>query len=97
MNGQGKKEGAGMTVNRERSGASPSPVGQAPGEDSVARVTQLQQSLMLCPTDILTRCELAALLEHLEQHEEALFNWKAVLACDPNNLTARERLGRCRQ
>lgn len=63
----------------------------------VARLAQLSDLLTLCPTDILARCELAGLLELLEQHEEALFNWKAVLACDPNNLKAREGLVRCRQ
>ena len=66
-------------------------------EDRITRVTQLQHSLTVCPADIMTRCELAALLEELEQHKEALFNWKAVLACDPNNLKAREGLARCWQ
>lgn len=61
------------------------------------RVNQLQDRLTLCPTDILTRCDLAMVLEQLAQHEEALFNWKAVLASDPNNLKAREGVSRCRQ
>ena len=42
--------------------------------------TQLQQlsdALVLCPTDIATRCELAALLEQLDQPEEALVNWNS--------------------
>ncbi len=39
----------------------------------------------------------ATLLEKLEQPEEALFNWNAVLACNPNSLKAREGLARCRQ
>lgn len=66
-------------------------------EEWIARLTRLQETLTLCPTDILAREELAAMLETLEQHEEALFNWKAVLACDPNSLKAREGVARCRQ
>jgi cytochrome c-type biogenesis protein CcmH/NrfG len=58
---------------------------------------RLQEALTTCPADILSRCELATILERLEQHEEALFNWKAVLACDVNSLTAREGVARCRQ
>lgn len=46
---------------------------------------------------IVARQELAALLERLGQHEEALFNWKGVLAYDSNNLKAREGVARCRQ
>ena len=57
----------------------------------------LQKLLAVCPMDILTQCELASMLEELGQHEDALFNWKAVLACDPNNLKAREGMARCRQ
>ena len=71
--------------------------GEDSGEDWVARLTRLQELLTACPTDILSRCELAAILERLEQNEEALFNWKAVLACDPNSLKAREGVVRCRQ
>ncbi|MEK7762978.1 MAG: hypothetical protein AAB433_15505 [Nitrospirota bacterium] len=63
----------------------------------IARLAQLQDALAACPTDLLSRCELAAILERLEQHEEALFNWKAVLACDPNSLKAREGVARCLQ
>ncbi|HEU4685051.1 MAG TPA: tetratricopeptide repeat protein [Nitrospira sp.] len=70
---------------------------ESAGEEWIARLTRLQESLALCPTDVLARCELAALLEKLEQHEEALFNWRAVLACDPNHLKAREGLARCRR
>ncbi len=63
----------------------------------IERIARLQEVLAVCPTDILTRCELATLLERLDQSEEALFNWKAVLACDPNNLKAREGAARCRR
>lgn len=61
----------------------------------VARLTQLQQALMLCPADVQTRCQLAALLERLEQYEEALTHWNTVLLRDPNHLKAREGVARC--
>ena len=60
----------------------------APSEEWIARIGRLQDALAVCPTDILARCELATLLEKLEQPEEALCNWNAVLACDPNSLKA---------
>jgi tetratricopeptide (TPR) repeat protein len=60
------------------------------------RLTELQQLIEVCPTDLLARCDMASLLEELGQHEEALFHWKAVLAADPNSLKAREGLSRCR-
>jgi predicted RNase H-like HicB family nuclease len=63
----------------------------------VGHLARLQDILTLCPTDVLTLCELASLQEALERHEEALFNWTAVLAADPNNLKAREGLDRCRR
>ena len=62
----------------------------------IDRLTQLQQRLAVCPTDMLARCDLALLLEGLGQHEEALLNWGVVLAADPNNLKAREGMSRCR-
>ncbi len=65
--------------------------------DWFTHLQQLLDALVLCPTDIATRCELASLLEQLGQHEEALVNWNAVLTSDPNNLTAREGANRCRQ
>lgn len=66
-------------------------------QDWLARLQQLSDTLMHCPTDIATRCELAILLEDLGQYEEALVNWKAVLISEPNNLGAREGSARCRQ
>lgn len=63
----------------------------------IRRIDELQYRLTVCPTDISSRCQLAMVLERLAQHEDALFNWKAVLACDPNNLNAREGVVRCRQ
>ncbi|MCP9473383.1 MAG: hypothetical protein NNA30_11675 [Nitrospira sp.] len=80
--------------------STPGPIPQVGGQERnswIDSVSQLQDRLALCPTDILTRCELAIMLEELAQHEEALFNWKAVLACDPNNLMAREGVARCRK
>lgn len=62
----------------------------------IQRLTQLQQLLADCPSDTLSRSELAGLLEELGQYEEAFSHWTAVLAADPNNLKAREGLNRCR-
>lgn len=86
-----------MAAKPGRSTEPPSPIHYPTSEEWVARLIQLQEALTVCPMDLLARCELAALLERLDQHEEALFNWKAVLACDPNNLKAREGLARCRR
>ena len=66
-------------------------------EEWITRITRLQETLAVCPTDILARSELATLLEQLDQPEEALLNWNAVLACNPNNLKAREGVARCRR
>jgi Flp pilus assembly protein TadD len=64
-------------------------------QERSARVRRLQDALLVCPTDIVVRCELATLLEELGEPAEALSNWQAVLACDPNNLKAWEGLARC--
>ena len=56
----------------------------------------MEKLLTICPRDILVRCDLASVLEELGQYEEALFNWKAVLADDSNSLKAREGMARCR-
>ena len=61
------------------------------------RLTELQKMLTVCPADVLTRCDLALLLEDLDLPDEALLNWKRVLALDPNNLQAREGVNRCRE
>lgn len=66
------------------------------GERS-ARLRQLQDAVAVCPTDLTIRCELASLLEVLNQTEEALFHWKAILACNPNHLEAWEGVARCRE
>jgi thioredoxin-like negative regulator of GroEL len=63
----------------------------------IEQITRLRGSLAVCPTDTVARCRLAALLEELGQHEEALFNWRMAVASDPNNLVAREGFARCRR
>ncbi len=60
------------------------------------RLAELQRLLNVCPGDVLARCDLALLLEELDLPDEALFNWKAILDFDPNNLKAREGVSRCR-
>jgi cytochrome c-type biogenesis protein CcmH/NrfG len=63
----------------------------------IIRISQLQEILAIGPADIAARSELATLLEQLDQPEEALLNWNAILSCDPNNLHAREGVARCRR
>ncbi len=86
-----------MAVKAERSVEPAARTPYASSEDWIARIGRLQDALAVCPTDILARSELAALLEQLGQPEEALCNWNAILACDPNSLNAREGVARCRQ
>ena len=86
-----------MGVKAERSVEPPALMPYASSEGWIARIGRLQDALAVCPADILARCELATLLEKLEQPEEALCNWHAVLDCDPNSLKAREGVARCRQ
>jgi cytochrome c-type biogenesis protein CcmH/NrfG len=62
-----------------------------------ARILQLQEALAVCPGDILARYALATLQEEVGQPDEALFNWRAVLASNPNSLQAREGVARCRE
>lgn len=86
-----------MAVQTRSSVESQSPPHNQSSEAWIARLSHLQEALAICPTDILARSELATLLEQLGQPEEALFNWKAVLACDPNSLKAHEGVARCRR
>lgn len=86
-----------MAVKAERPVEPPVLIPYASSEEWISRIGRLQNALAVCPTDILARSELATMLEQLGQPEEALFNWNAVLACDPNSLTAREGVARCRQ
>jgi cytochrome c-type biogenesis protein CcmH/NrfG len=86
-----------MATTSENSGDPESSMGYQSNEEWITRITRLQDTLAVCPTDILARGELATLLEQLEQPEEALFHWNAILACNPNNLKAREGVARCRR
>ena len=86
-----------MAVKTQPSLEPPALMPYASSEDWISRIGRLQEALAICPTDILARSELATLLEKLEQPEEALCNWNAVLVCDPNSLNAREGVARCRQ
>jgi cytochrome c-type biogenesis protein CcmH/NrfG len=86
-----------MATTMESSGEPQQPTLYRSSEEWNTRLTGLQKTLAVCPTDISARGELATLLERLDQPEEALFNWSEVLACYPNSLTAREGVVRCRQ
>jgi hypothetical protein len=66
-------------------------------DEWIDRLSRLRDALAFCPTDVQTRGDLAILLEGLGRYEEALSNWNAVLACDPNSLRAREGVARCRR
>ncbi len=70
---------------------------RSPKEDWFVRLSRLQGLLTACPTDILSRCELAALLETMEMYEESLFHWRVLKILDANSLQAREGLVRCHQ
>lgn len=83
-------------MNSRISGALKQPSLDHATESWIDRVARLEKLLIICPRDVLTRCDLASLLEELGQQEEALFNWNAVLSCDQNNLKAREGIIRCR-
>ena len=86
-----------MTMSRNTGLGRTSSAGPQQCESKIDRVTRLQNLLTACPTDLLTRFELATLLEELSRYEEALLSWKAALSCDPNNLQAREGMARCRR
>jgi len=78
-------------------GEPPPPMHNPSNEEWITRITRLQETLAVCPADISARSELATLLEQLDQPEEALLNWNTILACNPNNLNAREGVARCRR
>jgi hypothetical protein len=65
--------------------------------DWLVRLARLQELLAACPCDLLSRCELAALLETMDMYEEALVHWKVVIDLDANHLNAREGVIRCHQ
>lgn len=70
---------------------------RSPEEDWLVRLGRLQELLTTCPSDIFSRCELAALLETMDMYEEALVHWKVVIDLDANHLNAREGRVRCYQ
>lgn len=86
-----------MAVTIESSGELPSPMRNPSNEELITRVTRLQETLTVCPTNISARSELATLLEQLDKPEEALLNWNAILAFNPNNLKVREGVARCQR
>ena len=63
----------------------------------VEQVGALHVALEICPADLTARKKLAALLEELWEWDGALFNWRRILAYDPNNLEAWEGIARCRR
>ena len=92
-----KRKGMGRAMNIDTPSAQQTvPTGSEPATFQTKWVALLQTRMADCPTDTLTRCTLAALLEELGQPEEALCHWNAVLVYDPNNLNARAGMTRCR-
>ena len=83
-----------MSVGSTGESVRPSPL---PKEDWLVRLARLQALLTACPSDLLSRCELAALLETMDMYEEALIHWKVVIDLDANHLNAREGVVRCHQ
>ena len=86
-----------MATTIGHSGGPPSPLHNPSNEEWITRIARLQETLAACPASISARSELATLLEQLDQPEEALLNWNAILTCNPNNLKAREGVARCRR
>lgn len=92
------RTGVGRAMNIGTPSAQPTITAESePATSQVKWVALLQTRMADCPTDTLTRCTLASLLEELSQPEEALCHWNAVLVYDPNNLSARAGETRCRQ
>lgn len=81
-----------MSVEPTRKSLSPP---RSPKEDWLVRLARLQELLAACPCDLLSRCEMAALLETMDMYEEALVHWKVVIDLDANHLNAREGVVRC--
>ncbi len=93
-----KRTGVGRAMNIGTPSAQPTVTARSePATSSTKWIALLQTRMADCPTDTLTRCTLASLLEELGQPEEALCHWNAVLVYDPNNLNARAGVTRCRQ
>ena len=70
---------------------------RSPKEDWLGQLARLQALVTACPSDLLSRCELATLLETMNLYEEALVHWKLVIDLDANHLNAREGAVRCHQ
>jgi len=74
-----KRRGASRAMSIGATEPQPSPtILSEPATSCINWVTLLQTRLTDCPTDTLTRCALASLLEELGQPEEALCHWNAV-------------------
>jgi cytochrome c-type biogenesis protein CcmH/NrfG len=95
--GEKAKQTTSMEVKVRCSMEAPAGTHHEPNEEWITRIGQLQDTLAVCPNDILARSELATLLEQLGQPKQALCHWNMVLACDPNSLNGREGVARCRQ
>jgi hypothetical protein len=89
--------GAGGTVMSVEQTKEPTSTPGSPDEDWLVQLARLQALLTACPSDILSRCELAALLETMDMSKEALVQWKVVIDLDANHLKAREGVVRCHQ
>ena len=60
---------------------------RSPKEDWLGQLARLQALVTACPSDLLSRCELATLLETMNLYEEALVHWKLVIDLDANGLS----------
>ncbi len=93
-----KRMGASRAMHIDITPPKPSPITPSdPATSLIKWVTLLQERLTDCPTDTVTRCALASLLEEQGQPEEALCHWNAVLVYDPDSLKARHGITRCLQ
>lgn len=61
------------------------------------RLRSAVEAVTLCPADVVSRKELAVMLEGLGEMAGALFHWRRILAYDPNHLDAWEGVARCRE
>jgi hypothetical protein len=66
-------------------------------DEWIEQVGTLHRALEVCPADLNARRALATLLEELQEWDGALFNWRRILAYDPNSLDAWEGMARCRK
>lgn len=70
--------------------------GLMPGQERATRLEQLNRAVAVCPGDVVSRIELAVLLEDSGEVDRALDHWRLVLKYDLNHLKAWEGLARCR-